>query len=94
MECTIECRPKAIKELEEFPTLQTKRIVSKIDLLKVNLSGDVKKLKGTQRDYGLRVGDYRVIIEIEKANRIITRTIKYRKEACNELDYTCNFIRK
>ena len=35
-----------------------------------DLTGDVKKLKGSQRKYRLRVGDYRVLFELQ-SNRVI-----------------------
>jgi mRNA-degrading endonuclease RelE of RelBE toxin-antitoxin system len=33
-----------------------------------DLSGDVKKLKGSRSEYRLRVGDYRVLFELEGRN--------------------------
>jgi mRNA interferase RelE/StbE len=37
-----------------------------LHLLQEDLSGDVKKLKGFKNKYRLRVGDYRVLFELEK----------------------------
>ncbi len=34
-------------------------------LLEEDLSGNVKKLKGSRNEYRLRVGDYRVLFELE-----------------------------
>ena len=45
-----------------------------------NLQGDIKKLNNFEPEYRLRVGDYRVLFEIEDNNLIIYR-IKHRKNA-------------
>ncbi len=59
---------------------EAKRIVEKITALSDNLSGDVKKLTTFTPEYRLRVGDYRVLFEIENDNIIIYH-IKRRGEA-------------
>ena len=45
-----------------------------------DLKGDVKKLTNFEPQYRLRVGDYRVLFEIENNNLIVYR-IKHRKSA-------------
>jgi len=49
------------------------RIIAKIELLQNNLSGDVKKLTNFTPEYRLRIGDYRVLFEIEGNQVIIYR---------------------
>jgi len=62
----IEWKENAIKELEKLERIISLRIYKNIEDLKDNLlSKDIKKLKGSNY-YRLRVGDYRVIFEIEK----------------------------
>lgn len=56
------------------------RILSKIEGLQDNLSGDVKKLTNFTPEYRLRVGKYRVLFEIED-NRVIIYRIKPRSKA-------------
>lgn len=53
---------------------------AKIEGLQNNLAGDVKKLTGTTPEYRLRVGDYRVLFEIEGAKVVIYR-VRHRREA-------------
>jgi len=42
-----------------------REIGHKLFLLENDLRGDVKKLKGSKNEYRLRVGDYRVLFELE-----------------------------
>lgn len=45
-----------------------------------NLTGDVKRLTNYTPEYRLRVGDYRVLLEIEEDVLVIYR-VKHRKDA-------------
>ncbi len=45
-----------------------------------NLSGDIKKLTNFTQEYRLRVGDYRVLFEVEN-KKIIIYTIRHRKDS-------------
>jgi len=57
---------KSYKELNKLEPLISKRIAKKVKELEGNpFSKDIKRLKGSD-DFRLRVGDYRVIIEIDK----------------------------
>lgn len=58
-------QPKAIKTLEKLPTQERVKIVTKIEAMQDNLQGDVKKLTNFTPEYRLRVGNYRVLLEIE-----------------------------
>jgi mRNA interferase RelE/StbE len=40
-------------------------LATKLFLLEENLAGDVKKLKGSDNEYRLRVRNYRVLFELE-----------------------------
>jgi mRNA interferase RelE/StbE len=65
--------PKAIKDLRSLPKqIQGKRL-EKIQLMENNLAGDVKKLTNFTFEYRLRVGNYRVLFEIEDTNIVIYR---------------------
>ena len=75
----IELMPKAIKDLKALPKSDTKRVVEKIKALENGLSGDTKKLTNFSPEYRLRVGNYRVLFEIENQKIIIYR-VKHRKE--------------
>ncbi len=79
MEYEIEFKPKAIKDLDSLQPDVAKRIVEKISRLSQNLEGDVKRLTNFTPEYRLRVGDYRVLFEVE-GNRIIVYRVRHRRE--------------
>lgn len=64
----IEIRPAAIKSLRRLATRDRERISSAIDALP---EGDVKLLRGPERLWRLRVGDWRVIFDRRDAERVI-----------------------
>ena len=66
--------------MEKLSLDDRKRIVEKIEAMKENLSGDVKHLTNFTPEYRLRVGNYRVLFEIEGTNLVIYR-VKHRREA-------------
>ena len=75
----VELMPKAIKDLESLPKSDSKKIVGKIKALENGLSGDINKLTNFSPEYRLRVGNYRVLFEIENKKIVIYR-VKHRKE--------------
>jgi len=80
MEYAVEFKPRAIKDLKSIHPDTSDRIIAKIERLQENLSGDVKKLTNFTPEYRLRVGNYRVLFEIE-GDRVIIYRIKHRREA-------------
>jgi len=65
--------PKLVqKQLDDLPQKQRKCLISAIRLLadEPRPSG-VKKLKGYEKTYRIRVGDYRVIYNIEDQQKLI-----------------------
>ncbi len=76
----IEFKPQAYKDLKRIPVQDQKRIIGRIEDLSDNLKGDVKRLSNYTYEYRLRVGNYRVLFEIEKTIIIIYH-IKHRREA-------------
>jgi mRNA interferase RelE/StbE len=69
----IEFTKQAIKDLRKIPRNNVSKVIEKIKILSVNPRDsklDIKQLKGVD-GYRLRVGDYRVIYEIEDAKLII-----------------------
>jgi mRNA interferase RelE/StbE len=44
-----------------------------------NLAGDVKKLTNFTPEYRLRVGDYRILFEVEQTQVVVYR-VKHRRE--------------
>jgi mRNA interferase RelE/StbE len=56
----------AIKEIKKFPANDIKRIKDVLKKLPDFPDGmDVKKLAGTRNIYRVRVGDYRILLELE-----------------------------
>ncbi len=61
---TVEFRPAALKELSRLSPEIAQRIVDKIGLLKIDLAGDVKRLKNFTPRFRLRVGNWRALFEV------------------------------
>lgn len=73
MKYAIEFKPGALKDLKKLNKQDTQHIVEKIELMEKGLSGDVKRLTNFTPEYRLRVGDYRVLFEIEGGSIVIYR---------------------
>ena len=52
-------------KLRAMPVALRHEIGHKLFMLEDALGGDVKKLKGSRTEYRLRVGDYRVLFDLE-----------------------------
>jgi mRNA interferase RelE/StbE len=76
----IEFKPRSIKDLQSIPKSMAQRIVEKTEALRTDLAGDVKRLTDSTPEYRLRVGDYRVLFEIE-ADKVIIYRVKHRSDA-------------
>jgi mRNA interferase RelE/StbE len=76
----IEFKPRAVKDLDALDRSAARRVLEKIRGLENNLAGDVKRLTNFTPEYRLRVGDYRVLFEIE-GDRVIIYRIKHRSRA-------------
>jgi mRNA interferase RelE/StbE len=76
----IEFKPRAVKDLKALQVSAQRPIIAKIEALRDNLSGDVKRLTNFTPEYRLRVGDYRVLFEVEGKKAIIYRVV-HRKDA-------------
>jgi len=80
---SIELKSKAIKDLKSIPKPDAQKIVQKVKNLENGLSGDIKRLTNFTPEYRMRVGNYRVLFEIEESLIIVYR-IKHRKDAYRE----------
>lgn len=76
----IEFKPRATKDLKALIPETRQRVVAKIEAMQNDLTGDVKRLTNFTPEYRLRVGDYRVLFEVD-GNRIIVYRVKHRKDA-------------
>lgn len=58
----IEYKKKAVKYINSCDKATKKRLKEAIEKIPL---GDIKKLKGFENDYRLRVGDFRVLFTLE-----------------------------
>ncbi len=80
MQYQIEFKPKVIKDLQKIPVNDRERIINKIEAMQDDLQGDVKRLTNFTPEYRLRVGDYRILFELEEQTIIVYR-VKHRSQA-------------
>jgi mRNA interferase RelE/StbE len=81
MNYTVELKPRAIKDLKGMQKSDASGIVGALERLQSDMIGDVKKLTNFTPEYRLRVGQFRVLFEIENGTRIIVYRIVHRREA-------------
>ena len=81
MRYQVELKPHVRKDLRRIPKEDAARIVDSMGELCDNLAGDVKRLTNFTPEYRLRVGDYRVLFEIEGTNRVVVYRVCHRREA-------------
>jgi mRNA interferase RelE/StbE len=68
----VEVKRSAAKALKKIPKMDQKRIAGKIDSLVQNPPNhDTTKMKGNNPFHKIRVGDYRIIYEIQEEVLII-----------------------
>jgi mRNA interferase RelE/StbE len=76
----VEFKPRALKDLKGLPRSESLQVVAKAEALENDLHGDVKRLTNFTPEYRLRVGNYRVLFELEGATVVIYR-VRHRKDA-------------
>ncbi len=74
---------RAEKQIKSLPEkIRTKVKAKLIDMESNPFSGDVKKLKVSQNRYRARVGQYRIIFDVDKKTVIAyILTVRHRKDA-------------
>jgi mRNA interferase RelE/StbE len=79
---TVEVAPAAERQIRKLEPTVRRRIFQKIEALKGNpRPAGVEKLSGSENLYRVRVGDYRIIYEIEdKVTRVLVLKVGDRKE--------------
>ena len=68
MQYDIQFKPKAVRDIEGLPLRIQARVLARIEEMSDDLKGDVKRLTNFTPEYRLRVGDFRVLFEIEREN--------------------------
>lgn len=76
---SVQLKKSALKELDALPDNERARIIKALNKLESGLTGDIKKLTNFTPEYRLRVGNYRILFEID-GTLIIIYHIKHRKE--------------
>lgn len=71
--------PKAIKDLEDMPKSDGKRMYDKLMTLQHGLTGDVKKLNQFAPAYRLRSGDWRALFDLKNQSIIVHRILNRRE---------------
>ena len=73
---------RARKDLDRLPSKLGLKLQSEIAKLAINsFPPNYKKLQGEDNIYRIRVGDYRIVYEIEKiTQQIVVAKIKHRKD--------------
>ena len=78
---TVLIDDKALKDLSKVHKIEVKKILSKIEELeKFPQAPNLKKLTNFEPPYRLRVGNYRVLFDIED-NILTVYKVKHRKES-------------
>ena len=80
MKYKIGFKPRALKDCRKISKPLLAHILKQIEKMSGGLKGDVKRLTNFTQEYRLRVGDYRILFEIEEEKLIIYR-IRHRKDA-------------
>jgi mRNA interferase RelE/StbE len=84
---SLSYRPSVEKDLQSIPRTFVARIIAKIERLPTEpFPAQSAKLQGAERLYRLRVGDYRVVYEVNTdALHIIVQHVRHRREVYRRL---------
>jgi mRNA interferase RelE/StbE len=77
---TVVFKSAAVRDLKKLDPPVARRILQKIELLSNDLTGDVKRLTHVTPGGRLRVGDWRVLFDVD-SNVITVWRIVHRSEA-------------
>jgi mRNA interferase RelE/StbE len=70
---TVRYTELALENLRETPTREAAQIIKKISPMKMGLHGDIKRLQGGDFGYRLRMGNYRVLFDVQADTIIIQK---------------------
>ena len=79
MRYTVELKPRAIKDLKAITLTDRTRLLDGIENLENNLDGDVKRLTDCTPEFRLRVGNYRVLFEVD-GQRVVVYRVLHRRD--------------
>ncbi len=75
----IEYTPLAVENLHALPKTAASQIIRKISRLEQGLQGNIKRLRQADVGYRLRMGDYRILFDLE-GDTIVIQKIGHRKD--------------
>ena len=84
---SLSYKPSVEKDLQTIPRTIAARIVARLDRLPSDpFPPQSAKLQGAERLYRLRVGDYRIVYEVDTdAMQIIVQYVRHRREVYRRL---------
>ncbi|MGH9785147.1 MAG: type II toxin-antitoxin system RelE family toxin [Terriglobia bacterium] len=93
---SLRFKPSVQKDLESIPKPLIARIISRIEQLKGEpFPHQAVKLQGAERLYRLRVGDYRIVYEVDPPALLITiYYVRHRREVYRGLRVPEAFLRQ
>ncbi|SDX97906.1 mRNA interferase RelE/StbE [Allochromatium warmingii] len=74
----VELKPQAVKDLQTLQKQDAARITARLAEMDAGLTGHIKRLTNFTPEYRLRVGNYRVLFEVEE-NTVVVYRIMHRK---------------
>ena len=75
----VEYSPSAIRDLDSLPARIRNQVLRKVERLSHGLHGNIKRLTNDDYAYRLRMGDYRVLFDVQRQH-IIIRRVGHRKD--------------
>ena len=80
-------KPSVEKDLQSIPRAIVSRLLDRIDRLPANPTlPQSTKLQGAERLYRLRVGDYRIVYEVDReAEQITVHYVRHRRDVYRRL---------
>ncbi|HUI07509.1 MAG TPA: type II toxin-antitoxin system RelE/ParE family toxin [Verrucomicrobiae bacterium] len=70
---------ESMDNLSSLPPRHAAQIVRKIERLESGLHGDIKALRNAEYGFRLRMGDYRVLFDVE-SDRVLIQKIGHRRK--------------
>ena len=80
MRYRVEIAAKAHKDLRALDREEARRILRKLLQLEADLGGDIVRLTEFRPEFRLRVGDYRVLFDLE-GDSVVVRRVLHRSKA-------------
>jgi mRNA interferase RelE/StbE len=75
----VEYAPLAVENLRALPKTVAAQVIRKISRLESGLTGNIKRLRQADFGYRLRMGDYRILFDVED-DTIVIQKIGHRKD--------------